>query len=133
MRPVVEDEADAGLPALLEGDVGQPLLGRAVVPQREVRVAVGVVGRRPRLHTVHAPPALEPASDNFRPLIHCGASIPSRCFILFSLGSSGYQTGWTVSALSAQRPVEHVKNALQNIMTEWAPQCTVYSLLAFQT
>ena len=62
VRPVVEDEADAGLPALLQGDVGEPLLGRAVVPLRQVRVAVGVVGRRPGLHSVHAPPALEPAT-----------------------------------------------------------------------
>ena len=68
MRPVVEDEADAGLPALLQGDVGEPLLGRAVVPLRQVRVAVGVVGRRPGLHPVHAPPALEPAKV-FHPLM----------------------------------------------------------------
>ena len=61
MRPVVEDEGDAGLPALLQGDVGEALLGRAVVPLGQVRVAVRVVGRRPRLHPVHAPAALQPA------------------------------------------------------------------------
>ena len=61
VRPVVEDEADAGLPALLQGDVGETLFHRAVVPLGQVRVAVGVVGRRPRLYPVHAPAALQPA------------------------------------------------------------------------
>ena len=61
MRPVVEDEADAGLPALLQGDVGEALFHRAVVPLRQVRVAVGVFRRRPRLYSVHAPAALQPA------------------------------------------------------------------------
>ena len=32
--------------------------------------------------------------------------------------SSGYQKGRTVAAVSAQRPVEHVKTALQNIANE---------------
>ena len=62
VRAVVEDEGDAGLPAVLERDVGEPLLGRAVVPLRQVRVAVGVGGRRPRLHAGHAPAALQPAT-----------------------------------------------------------------------
>ena len=61
MRPVVEDEADAGLPALLQGDVGETLFHRAVVPLGHVRVAVGVFGRRPRLYPVHASTALQPA------------------------------------------------------------------------
>ena len=34
---------------------------------------------------------------------------------MFSLRSFGYQSGWTVAAESAQCPVEHVKNNLQNI------------------
>ena len=42
-------------------------------------------------------------------------------FRLFSLRSSDYQLGCTVAAVSAQRPVEHVKNTLQNITTEGAP------------
>ena len=65
MRPVVEDEADAGLPALLQGDVGETLFHRAVVPLGQVRVAVGVFGRRPRLNPVHAPAALKPANIAF--------------------------------------------------------------------
>ena len=40
----------------------------------------------------------------------------------FSFGSSGYQLGCTIAAVSDQRPVEHVKNALQNIMTEQTPK-----------
>ena len=41
--------------------------------------------------------------------------------VLYSVRSSGYQLemlGCTVAAVSAQRLVEHVKNALQNIATE---------------
>ena len=34
--------------------------------------------------------------------IHCGASTKSRCFVLFSFGSSGYQLGCTVAAVSAK-------------------------------
>ena len=37
-------------------------------------------------------------------------------------GSSGYQLDCTVAAVSAQHPVEHVKNALQNITTEGTKQ-----------
>ena len=41
---------------------------------------------------------------------------------MFSVRSSGYQLGCTTvqadSAVSAQRPVEHVKSALQNTATE---------------
>ena len=44
---------------------------------------------------------------------------------LFSFGSSGYQLGCTVAAVSVQWPVEQVKNALQNITTEW----TLHSVL----
>ena len=44
--------------------------------------------------------------------------------VLFSFGSSVYQFGCMVAAVSAQQPVEHFKNALQNITPEWTPpQC----------
>ena len=59
---MVEDETDAGLPALLKGDVDEPLFDRAVVPLRHVRVAVRIVRWRPGLHTIHAPLALKPAT-----------------------------------------------------------------------
>ena len=36
-------------------------------------------------------------------------------FVLLSSGSFSYQLGCSVAAVSAQRPVEHVKHALQNI------------------
>ena len=36
-----------------------------------------------------------------------------------------YQLGCTVSAVSAQRSVEHAKNAVQNITTDWTPQCVL--------
>ena len=36
-------------------------------------------------------------------------------FVLFSLRSSGYHLGCTVPSVSAQWPVEHVKNTLQNM------------------
>ena len=38
--------------------------------------------------------------------------------VLFSVRNSGYQLGCTVAAVSALWPVQHVKNALQNITTE---------------
>ena len=38
---------------------------------------------------------------------------------MFAVRSSGYKMGCTVAAVSAQRSVEHAKNALQNITTEW--------------
>ena len=41
--------------------------------------------------------------------------------VLFSFKSSGYQLGSTEAAVSAQRPVGHVNNALKNITTEWTP------------
>ena len=44
----------------------------------------------------------------------CGAPTQSQCFVMFSFRSSSYQSGCTVAALSAQRPVEHY---LQNITT----------------
>ena len=39
-------------------------------------------------------------------------------FLFFSFGSSVYQSSCSISAISAQRPVKHVKNALQNFATE---------------
>ena len=42
--------------------------------------------------------------------------------VLFSFGSLGYQLGGTLAAVSVQRPVEYVKNVLQNIETEQVPQ-----------
>ena len=42
-------------------------------------------------------------------------------FCLFYFGSCGYQCGCTVAAVSAQRPVKHFKNALQNIANEGTP------------
>ena len=61
--------------------------------------------------------------DGHRILVHCGASTQSPSFVC--LLSSCYQLGCTLAAVSAQRPVEHVKNALQNIMTEWTPHSVV--------
>ena len=49
------------------------------------------------------------------------------CFVHF--GNSSYQLGCTVAAVSAQRPVEHVKNALQNIVNEGMPHSVYLSLL----
>ena len=57
--------------------------------------------------------------------VHCGVSTQSRCFVFFSLGSSGYLLGCTIGAVSAQRQVEHVKHAIQNITTEWTPHSVV--------
>ena len=42
----------------------------------------------------------------------------SRDVLLFSFGSSGYQLVCTITAVSAKRPVEHVKTVLQNIETK---------------
>ena len=53
--------------------------------------------------------------------VHFGASTKLLIFYLFCSWSSGYQLGYTVAVVSAQRPMEHVKNALQNIKTEWTP------------
>ena len=50
-------------------------------------------------------------------------------FVLFSFGSSNYQLGCIAAALSDQRPVEHVINALQKIMTEWMPQTVLGSFV----
>ena len=36
-----------------------------------------------------------------------------------------YQLGCTVAAVSSNRPVEHVNNAVQNIATEWTPHSVV--------
>ena len=57
----------------------------------------------------------------FENIIHCGASTQSWHFVFFSFGSFGYLLGCTVAAVSAQQPVEHVKNALQNITMEGTP------------
>ena len=46
---------------------------------------------------------------------------PLSCDVLFSYRGSGYQFGCTAAALTAQRQLEHVKNALQNSMAEWTP------------
>ena len=61
-------------------------------------------------------------------------------FVLFSSRSSGYQLG---CAVSVQRPVEHAKEALPNITTEWTPHlvhpwtlqagCTVALYLVLST
>ena len=50
-----------------------------------------------------------------------GASPHSRYLVFFFFGSPIFQLGCRVAAASAQRPVEHVKNAQQNITTEWTP------------
>ena len=39
-----------------------------------------------------------------------------------AFGSSGCQSGCTIAVVSAQWPVEHVKNPLQNIVNEGTPQ-----------
>ena len=41
--------------------------------------------------------------------------------VFFSFDSFGYQLGSIVAAVSAQWHLEHVKDALQNIMTEQMP------------
>ena len=38
---------------------------------------------------------------------------------------SGYQLGCTIAPESAHRPEKHVKNALQNITTDWIPHSVV--------
>ena len=50
--------------------------------------------------------------------LQSASSPQSRHFVLFSIRSSGFHLGYTVAAVSALRPVEHVKNPLQNIITE---------------
>ena len=55
-----------------------------------------------------------------RVCVQCGASPLSRRFVL--IFSPGYQFACTVAAVSAQRPLEHVKNALQNIANVGTPQ-----------
>ena len=76
----------------------------------------------------------------YRYTVRCPLSTQSRCFNLPSIRRSGYQLGCTIAAVSAQWPVEHVKNALQNITTEgtkhhvmpsgrgWRPLFTIYNL-----
>ena len=55
--------------------------------------------------------------------VHWEASTLSQFVLMFffSFGSSGYQYGSTVAALSVQWLVEHAKNILQNNTTEWTP------------
>ena len=53
--------------------------------------------------------------------LQSSSSTQSWCFVLLSVRSSGYKLGCTVATVSAQRPAEHVKKALQNIITEWTP------------
>ena len=54
--------------------------------------------------------------------IQSASSPQSQCFVLFSLRGFGYQLGCTIATVSAQRPVEYVKNVLQNITTEGTPR-----------
>ena len=54
------------------------------------------------------------------------ASTQSRCLVLFSFGSSGYQLGCTVTAVSGQRQIKHVKNVLHTITTEWPPPSVTF-------
>ena len=58
--------------------------------------------------------------------VHFGVAAESWCFILFSFRSSGYKFGCTIAAVSTYQLMEHVKNALQNITTEWMPQSVEY-------
>ena len=55
----MEDEADSGVPNLLQLQVHQALLGAGVVPHGHVRIAVGVGWRRTHLNVGHATVALE--------------------------------------------------------------------------
>jgi len=57
--------------------------------------------------------------------VHCVTSPQSQCFVLFSFSNFIYQMGCRVAAISAQRPVERVKNALQNITSEGMKQSVV--------
>ena len=45
VRLVVKDERDSSLPGRLNGHVVDALLGGGVVPQGQVRVAIGVIRR----------------------------------------------------------------------------------------
>ena len=44
---------------------------------------------------------------------------PLSRYVVFCFLSEGPLLGRTLTAVSANRPVEHVKKALQNIKTEW--------------
>ena len=57
----------------------------------------------------------------------------SWCFLFFSFGSSSYQLGCTIDAVSAQRPVAHVKNVLQKITSERTPQSVQCSCSGWPT
>ena len=54
-------------------------------------------------------------------VLHGVASDQSRSFVMFSFWNSGHQWGCTVADVPAQQPVEHLKNALQNITTDRTP------------
>ena len=56
---VMKDEADSGVPHLLELQIHQPLLGAGVVPHGHVGIAVGVGWRRTHLNVGHTAVALE--------------------------------------------------------------------------
>ena len=62
----------------------------------------------------------------------CGSSALLQCFLLFSFGSSGYQLGCTIAVVSVQRPVEPVKNALQNIANEGTPRIVIIPRVLFK-
>ena len=51
-----------------------------------------------------------------------GRPLSRDVMFLFSFGSSAYPLDSSKAAVSAQQPVEHVKDALQNITTERTPQ-----------
>ena len=69
----------------------------------------------------------------YRRIIHCGASTQLQCLVLLSFGSYGYQKGYTIAEVSVQRQVEHVKNNLQNIRTEWMPHSVSRLVVTFHT
>ena len=60
---------------------------------------------------------------------------PLSCDVFFSFVNSCYQFGSTVSvsAVSAELPVKHVINVLQNISTEWMPQSVFSAELPWET
>ena len=62
--------------------------------------------------------------------LQCGASPPSQCFVLSSFGSSGYQFGSTVGAVSAPQLVEHDENGIQNITNDGRPPVYIHGKTA---
>ena len=61
VRSLVEGEGRRGCPGALQQHDWQLAGVSAVVPLREVTRAVCALRRRPRLDTVHAPPAIDAA------------------------------------------------------------------------